>query len=174
MTVGDIIEIEEGEKRFFQIRFVIIAHIQVRDKSENKKGDNQIMSNVKKWELNGTFYTTNQLVEMSEVDKSTLSKRLRDGWDVDTAIHTPVQLHKVCPAAPKLYSQGSIDVVFTEYIPGVFREMQPVLNKVYAAEPHCASSHKHKAKLYYIITLDNGKPLIVYPGEFKQVNASAA
>lgn len=132
------------------------------------------MSNVKKWEWNDTYYTTAELVAISGLPKSTLATRLRNGWDVDTAMATPVKTKLICTTAPEQYAKGTVEVMFFETVPGVFQEMQPTLHKTYHATPYCAGSHKQKAKLYYIITLENGKPLIVYPGEFEITGKTAA
>lgn len=132
------------------------------------------MSNVKKWNWNDKYYTTSELVEISGLPKSTLATRLRNGWDVATAMNTPVKTKLICASAPEQYAKGTVEIMFFETIPGVFQEMQPTLNKVYTAKPYCAGSDKLKAKLYYIITLDNGKPLIVYPGEFEWAGNTAA
>ena len=132
------------------------------------------MMYVSKWDLNGEQFTLDELVNMSNnIPKRTLAERLNNGWDVEVAIQTPATPKMISQDAADLYASGSIDVCFTSYIPGVLQQMQPVLNKVYTAEPHCAGRVKQKAKLYYTITLDNGKTLIVYPGEFVQVNCPA-
>lgn len=131
------------------------------------------MSNVKKWKLNDTYYTTSELVKISGLPKSALASRLRNGWDVEPAITTPLSKKTIGTASPQLFAQGNVDVKFLTPVPGVFQEMQPKLNQIYAATPYCTSSQKLKAKLYYIITLDNGKPLIVYPGEFEIIGQTA-
>lgn len=132
------------------------------------------MSNVKKWTLNGSSYTTDELVALSGKPYSVISSRLRDGWEVEAAVTTPVKSNIITYDAAEMYGHGAVQIRFTEHIPGVFQEMQPTLNKIYSAEPYCAASTKQKAKLYYIITLENKKPLIVYPGEFEWLGSAAA
>lgn len=120
-----------------------------------------------KYFYNGTYHSVSSLERLSGISRTTLTDRLQSGWPVELAIMTPPQKNQVNDLPPEMYKEGNIDIVFTEPIPGVFKEMQPTLNKVYAAEPHCPGHKQLKSKLYYIITLDNGKPLIVYPNEFK-------
>lgn len=131
------------------------------------------MMYVTKWELNGELFTLDELVHKSQLPKRILAERLKSGWDVDVAVLTPVEPKMISHEAANLYANGSIDIYFTAYIPCVFQEMQPALNKVYTAEPHCAGYVKQKAKLYYTIVLESGKTLIVYPGEFVQANCTA-
>lgn len=128
---------------------------------------------VNKWELNGELLTLEELAHRSQLPKRTLAERLKSGWDVDVAVLTPAEPKMISYEAADLYANGSIDVYFSAFIPGVFQEMQPELNKIYTATPHCAGHAKQKAKLYYTIALDSGKPLIVYPGEFEQCNDTA-
>lgn len=132
------------------------------------------MSYILKWELHGCTYTTDELVKLSGIPRRTLANRLANGWDVLAAVTTPVAPKLISYNAAEHYENGPIDVVFTEHISGVFAHMQPVLFKRYTAHPHCASNDKLKAKLYYTITLDSGKPLIVYPGEFVTVGNTAS
>ena len=135
------------------------------------------MMYVTKWELDGQMYSLEELTNISkcQVPKRVLADRLKNGWDVKIALSTPAEPLMISRDAANLYASGSIAICFTADIPGVFQELQPELNKIYIAEPHCAGHTKQKAKLYYTITLENGKPLIVYPGEFVQVgNAVAA
>lgn len=122
---------------------------------------------------NGEQHTLTSLQKLSSVSRRTLSDRLANGWDVEKAVNTPRQneAHKTCP--PEMYANGNIDIIFEKHIPGVFMEMQPVLDKVYSAEPHRTFSSSKKSKLYYIIKLEDGKPLIVYPEEFQWVKPAA-
>lgn len=132
------------------------------------------MSNVKKWELYGTSFNADELASLSGLPPSVIAARLRDGWDVDAAVTTPVKQNLICQDAAKMYACGTANIRFTEHISGVFQEMQPTLNKIYIAEPYCAGNNKQKAKIYFIITLENGKKLIVYPGEFEWLGSTAA
>ena len=100
-------------------------------------------------------------------------RKMKNGWEIRTDGKKPNEAKIINAFPPELYAKGNVDIYFTEHISGVFAEMQPVLRKIYEAEPHYRQG-KEKAKLYYIIKLDNGKPLIVYPGEFNLVATQAA
>lgn len=122
---------------------------------------------------NGEQHTLTSLQKLSSVSCRTLSDRLANGWDVEKAVTTPRQNEARNGCPPEMYENGNIDIVFEKHIPGVFMEMQPVLDRIYSAEPHRAIGHSMKSKLYYIIKLDGGKPLIVYPEEFQWVKPAA-
>lgn len=119
-----------------------------------------------KYFYNGNYHSIASLERLSGISRTTLTDRLRSGWAVELAVTTPA---KPCvnDLPPGMYKEGPINVQFAQPIPGVFPWMQPTLKKVYKAEPHCPGRTYQKSKLYYIITLDNKKPLIVYPGEFE-------
>ena len=127
----------------------------------------------KLYDYNERTYTLNELMEHSLVSDRILAERLKNGWDVDVALKTPDPQKLIDSFDPARYACGNIDIMFDDHVAGVFPKMQPVLGKVYSAEPHYQAG-KQKAKLYYIIRLESDKPLIVYPGEFQLVESQAA
>ena len=131
------------------------------------------MKQCKLYEYNGKEHTLDELAGFSHLPKHVLANRLKNGWDVAAAINEPDQAKIVDSFKPEMYDNGNIDIFFTRHIAGVFQEMQPELGKIYSAEPHYQKG-KMKAKLYYIIWLDDHKPLIVYPGEFEWILSDAA
>ena len=132
------------------------------------------MSYILQWNYRGNTYTTDELAKLCGKPRRILADRLANGWEVEAAVSVPVAPKMIMLSAAEHYENGPINIVFTEHISGVFAHMQPVLHKQYTAHPHCASNDKHKAKLYYTIVLDNGKPLIVYPGEFVAIGGVTA
>ena len=96
-----------------------------------------------------------------------------NGWDSQIIPLASGKPKVIDSFPPEMYANGNINICFLNHIPGFFERMQPVIGKVYSAKPHYRQD-KLKAKLYFIIRLDNGKPLIVYPGEFKWIEGEQA
>jgi hypothetical protein len=119
-----------------------------------------------KYFYDGSYHSISSLERLSGISRTTLTDRLKSGWSVKMAVTTPAKT-RVNDLPPAMYKEGPINVRFTQPILEVFPWMQPTLGKIYKAEPHCPGNTYQKAKLYYVITLDNNKPLIVYPGEFE-------
>ena len=119
-----------------------------------------------KYFYNGEEHTLTSLVKLSGLSREALKKRLNSGWDVNTAVETPVRVTMAKEYPREMYANGDITICFTEAISHVFAHMQPKLNTPYKATPHQPCGKNLKGKLYYIIHLENGKPLIVYPTEF--------
>jgi len=116
------------------------------------------------YEYNGDYYTIPQLVNMSNNLKAdTIRSRIKEGWDIGLAITVP---NREVELDPK-WRGKSLMIIFSEPIPSVFASMQPCLNKTYIAQPATPTHTYERSKPYYIITLENGKPLIVYPNEFQ-------
>ena len=63
---------------------------------------------------------------------------------------------------PEEFRYKDLIIRFDKQLP-VFPEMQPVLRQKYLAVPHAEGK---QGKMFYTIKLKEGKPLIVYPGEF--------
>lgn len=115
------------------------------------------------YEYNGEYYTISQLAAMSNnLSAETIRTRIKDGWDIDLVLSIPSGEVDVDPK----WKGKTLEIMFTEPVPTVFAKMQPLLNKTYIARPSTRIRTYEKARSYYIITLENGKPLIVYPNEF--------
>lgn len=121
-------------------------------------------------EYQGKLVTLNELSAMHGVPVTCINNRLRNGWDIEVAIREPVSPTKQLKPLPEMFADGKVvEVVFTSHIPGVFSHMQPRLMKKYrliALQSMCKDP-------IFTITLENGKPLIVYPEEFEIVYAEA-
>lgn len=122
-----------------------------------------------KYCYNGEYYTVADLSRLTGLSISSLYNRLKSGWNVEDAVETPVE--ECCTQTLEERWRGkTLSILFHEPIPEVFSEMQPMLEKVYIAIPSIHNGGKeHGGKQHFVITLDNGKPLIVYPGEFEIV-----
>lgn len=112
----------------------------------------------------GIEYPITTLAKMSGLSLGNLKRRLDRGWSVEDAVDTPPR--STDAEGPTILTQPVL-IAFPAAIPGVFDHMQPLHSRVYIAYPHFSEGTKATTKIYYIMTLDNGKPLIVYPGEFK-------
>lgn len=122
------------------------------------------MAHRKMYTYNGKSCCLSELVRISGLSRDMILGRIREGWSVEDAVDTPKNAIPPSMAASVLAPVA--DVFFTAPVPGVFAHMQPTLHKKYRAEMHFVSKKQEVSKRYYIIQLDNGKPLIVYPNEF--------
>ena len=69
----------------------------------------------------------------------------------------------------KKWDGKTLEVVFRKRVP-VFQHMQPSLGKVYIAEPGVNNtSLRGGCKQHFLITLESGNKLIVYPDEFEVI-----
>lgn len=113
----------------------------------------------------GQRYTMAKLALHTGVPYDTLRTRLNAGWSAEDAVSHPMPKKEETSIPAELKGKELI-VSFAETLPSVYAQMQPLMGKQYVARP-CISSHPtSKIRLSYIITLENGKPLIVYPDEF--------
>ena len=113
----------------------------------------------------GTMKTVAELREISQVSDTTIRQRIADGWSVESAVDTPA--HR----SIKKQQDGRrfVNVIFVSTIANVFPKMQPTLGKIYRAEFHPT---KRSSRQFYSIKLENGLPLIVYPGEFIEISTA--
>lgn len=134
------------------------------------------------YHFGGELVHENELVEKyakkSGVTVSIFRNRVRIlNWDIERALTTPPSDKEMKPT----YGGNNAEswwtkVYFTEPVNGIFTSMQPKLHKVYDARfvklTHANRSNANaSAKTeFVIITLDNGKPLIVYKGEYVECN----
>ena len=111
-----------------------------------------------KYFYHGKALTVKELLPYSEVALSTLYSRLKANWDVERALRMDSELD------PKWEGKNLL-IVFTSTINQVKQSMQPVLGKKYIAYASKPTTSQ-KARHFFFVWLDNGKKLIVYPGEF--------
>ena len=117
----------------------------------------------------GNEYSMTGLVELSGLSEGILYRRInKEKWSVEDAVETPKSHRQHHHLEPGLGGKRLV-VTFVRPIASVIECMQPRLHKEYVAEPSSCSSPASRTKIYYVITLDNGKPLIVYPDEFAVV-----
>ena len=122
-----------------------------------------------KYTYNGKQYTSEELSQLDscQVPLLTLQGRIKAGWDIDRAVETPL-CHTAYEKQP--ISTDVIDVMFTSHIAAVLPDMQPELYKPYKAEVGLWNRPApDKKPNYFIIKLNNGKPLIVYENEFQKI-----
>lgn len=112
----------------------------------------------------GKNYTLSELAELSQIHHETLRHRLEYGMSVEEAI---ALAHGRIPH-PKPEDIGKqVPIVFQCPVPSVHEHMQPTLGKQYIATLHGKRTKTNQlCKVFYTITLENGKSLITYPGEF--------
>lgn len=123
----------------------------------------------KQYYYNGSYYTGAALARLGGLSKDVVYERLKNGWPVEYVVETPSE--KAVMVEEKWLGK-TLEVKFLKHIPAVFADMQPTLGKVYVAVPggH-VKKYTGKHKQHFLITLDNGKPLVVYPDEFEVIRA---
>ena len=121
---------------------------------------------LKEYELNGVSYTLQQLSDMHGIPITTINNRIRNGWPIERAISEPRPESKKKKVPPEFENGGVVEVVFRTPIPSVYTNMQPIIGKKYVMRAYPTV----QAEPIFSIQLENGLPLIVYPGEFEIVN----
>lgn len=124
----------------------------------------------KHYQYKGADYTLTQLAKISPVSGRTIQKRIDAGWSVESAVETPFTITGE-ELIPQEYRDKVLEIRFSEPIGTVFGSMQPRLDRSYIARPSPPSRNHNKTRLYYVMELEPGRPLIVYPGEFEIVRA---
>lgn len=116
---------------------------------------------------NGVEYTLAELANISHLHRDTILNRLSKGVSIEEALEMPPgQL----PYHNREDIGKTIPIVFQQPLPSVYGAMQPVLGKQYMATIHGRQTGSNNlCKVFYIIQLENGKPLITYPGEFRVI-----
>lgn len=120
-------------------------------------------------EYKGRMCSVAEISRMSGVPLHMLYDRLAEGWSVKEAIETPRGSRD--PAVDPQFAGKILKVSFSRYIPSVFRSMQPELNTPYIAYPSTRRNRQKNVRPFYVVNLDVGNPLIVYPGEFTIIEA---
>jgi len=123
-----------------------------------------------KYEYRGVMYTVAQLSKISGVSEGIMRKRLRTGWCVEDAVE--IRYEPRYKVVDESLRGKTLLVYFAMPLASVVSEMQPILHKPYIAVPRNNQERSHRNKDYYVIQLDNGKPLIVYPHEFEVIRAA--
>lgn len=125
----------------------------------------------------GQYWTAEELIEhygaANGVTASTFKTRMRhpERWTITSALFTEPKSY----IAQRGIVRDKIQVVFPQFIPNIFPHMQPLLNTVYNAvhvKFNAAAASKHRERgtdEYVIITLENGKKLLAYRGEYSVV-----
>lgn len=114
----------------------------------------------------GSYLSARELMQYSQgIPLPVLRERLRSGWDAERAIRPYVSPDIIDPK----WEGKDLLVEFLEPLGNVYPEMQPQLQKPYVAV-HSKQPYKRrevaKTKRFFVIQLENGKSLIVYPSEF--------
>lgn len=125
----------------------------------------------RKYSYRGELHTARRISNFSNVPLDILLKYLPECDTGDEAIiraREEISGHKIT-TEPKY-----ITIVFRKYIEGVKASMQPQLNTEYTATPQRCPAEVMPQNEYFIISLENGRPLIVYPREFEVVHHTAA
>lgn len=114
------------------------------------------------YEYRGQEYTVSELARMSQNSRRMIQKRLDEGWEVHNAVETPTKAQE--PAIDRGYIGQEITVIFTHPLP-VIAAMQPVIGKKYTARVCGGTRRCAQSRVYFVLTLENGKKLITYPEE---------
>ena len=122
----------------------------------------------KQYFYNGKNYDISGICQISGKTEAIVRKRLKSGWSIEEIVETPIA--ETAVAIEECWRGKKLNVVFLQPILNVFAYMQPTLGKPYVALPSLHSTgHCGGCRQYFIVTLENGKPLIVYPREFEIV-----
>jgi len=119
-------------------------------------------------EYNGEKISVQKLADMIGRSSATVHKRIKDGWTVENIIDEYCNQKEIVDLRP---FGKFLQIVFLEPIYSVFASMQPRLGKAYTAELHCLPDKFGHTRQFAVVNLENGKPLIVYPGEFQILGA---
>ena len=112
----------------------------------------------------GEMRTTKEIAEFSKsISPNTVYHRLKDGWDPERAILPDL----ADTVISKEWEDKDLLVSFPHPLGGIIPSMQPICNKPYIAYHNRPSASKQSLKHFFIIYLENGKPLIVYPHDFQ-------
>lgn len=97
-----------------------------------------------------------------------LKSQLENGIMPEEAVALALEERQRCTIDPK-WKGKALEVVFREPLSSVKKDMQPRLNTKYIATPGRPTTGTTSVRPNYLIRLENGKPLIVYPGEFEVI-----
>ena len=121
------------------------------------------MAKKKLYEYQGEMYTLQDFSEMYGVPVRTIAHRLYSGWKLEKAIMPQKRPKKGETELPQEFANGNIvKAIFPEPLSSVFAHLQPKRNKEYVVE----ARECYRAAPCYLITLESGTRLIVYPDEF--------
>lgn len=114
----------------------------------------------------GKAYNIHQLAEETGISEGILSSRISDYVPADTVI-PQIQKEQQQKEALKNMVGKPLVIVFRRALSSVFPDKQPKLNTQYVAMPQRKIPKVLNCRMFYIVTLDDGSPLIVYPEEFE-------
>ena len=126
------------------------------------------MGKAKYYEYQGEMRSLRELSNMSGLSIATIRGRLNKNWSVEMAVETPNELNSSCNV-PEEFRGKLLKIKFLNFIGAVKKDMQPQLNVIYIATPSSFNPRAMGVRPYFTITLENKKPLIVYPEEFEIV-----
>lgn len=114
---------------------------------------------------NGAPHTVSELAALSGLPQRVIYQRLREGWSIEKIVETPYG--ESDDKEWERWRNKTLNICFVEPVPVVRPDMQPTLGKVYVASPGVGNRKIKCSKDFFIIALENGKPLVVYPNEFE-------
>lgn len=133
---------------------------------------------VQRYLYEGRYWTAEELVEAYGADNGvnveTFKRRVKntERWTIETALSTSPRNH----GPERSLTRDRVDVIFPRFVEGVYWHMQPLLDTVYSADrvriqgAKCNRPSSEKKDEYIIITLENGKKLLAYRGEYSVVS----
>lgn len=120
------------------------------------------MASPERYLYKGRKYTAHELAQISGLPIEQIRKRIAKGWTVEATVE--IQIETPTTITKEMIGK-QFHVKFHTPVPSVLPNMQPILDKDYIATAYGVHSTKPNSKAYFIITLENGKRLIVYPEE---------
>lgn len=129
------------------------------------------MSKLKRYWYMGKQYTLQELAKIGNISVSALRTRIKLNWDIEEAVNRPIE--EKCATVEPQWKGKRLVVMFTSPLSSVKQDMQPSMNREYIAIPCQCGVSRGRSKEYFIINLENGKPLIVYPKEFEILREAA-
>lgn len=117
------------------------------------------------YECDGGLVTVAEMAELTGLSETGVRNRLKRGWTAKEIVSKPSTRSRAKDQLGDSMVEP-IEIMFERHINGVYASMQPKIGKVYEAYPN-KEQYEYHQRAFYIIMLDNGKPLIVYPNEFE-------
>lgn len=121
-------------------------------------------------EYDGQKYTVSDLAQKFNINKRVIYGRLYAGLTGEDLVRPSVRRS---PCVAPGWAKKTLVVQFPASLSRVTGPMQPRLGVDYIATPgHDVTSLS--ARQFYIVTLENGWPLVVYPNEFTIIKEAPA
>lgn len=110
----------------------------------------------------GKKITMAEISRMTGIGEKAVRNRIKNGWDIEKIIKTPAR------KTTRKQEPEFVEVIFRKPVPGVIKSMQPILNQPYVAQRGVQYDDPRLLfHQFYIVKLENGMPLIVYPKEIE-------